>query len=149
MAQTIGAERELRQEMKTMNHDAVYGATLRRGIDWSFNPPPPDASHFGGSWERQIRSIRKILGAVQSQQCLDDEGLHTLLCVVECILNSRPLTCVSPDTGDLEPLTPNHFLQLRGGAANPSGTFRSDDIYRRRRRHVKLLAGLFWTRFVK
>ena len=143
----IGAERELRQEMEKMNHDVVHGAMLRGGIDWSFNPP--GASHFGGSWERQIRSIRKILGAILSQQCLDDEGLHTLLCEVECILNSRPLTCVSPDADDLEPLTPNHFLQLRGGAADPPGTFTSDDIYRRRWRHIQFLAGLFWTRFVK
>ena len=142
----VGAERELRREIERMNKD-VHEAMLKRGIDWQFNPP--GASHFGGSWERQIRSIRKILGAILGQQCLDDEGLHTLLCEVECILNSRPLTFVSSDTGDLEPLTPNHFLQLRGGAADPPGMFTCEDIYRRRWRHVQYLSELFWTRWVK
>ena len=78
----VGAERELREEMEKMNHDAVHGAILLRGIDWSFNPP--GASNFGGSWECQIRSIRKILGAILSQQCLDDE-VHTR-CSVKLIV---------------------------------------------------------------
>ena len=143
----VGAERELREEIEKMNQDVVHDAMLRRGIEWIFNPP--GASHFGGSWERQIRSIRKILGAILGQQRLDDEGLHTLLCEVECILNSRPLTYVSSDIGDLEPLTPDHFLHLRGGAADAPGTFTCDDVYRRRWRHVQYLAGLFWTRWVR
>ena len=141
----VGAERELRREIETSRD--VHEAMLRRGIEWKFNPP--GASHFGGSWERLIRSVRKILGAILGQQRLDDEGLQTLLCEVECILNSRPLTHVSSDAGDLEPLTPNHFLHLRGGAADPPGTFTCEDIYKRRWRHVQHLAGLFWTRWVK
>ena len=35
----------------------------------------------------------------------------------ERILNNRPITNVSSDAGDIEALTPNHFLLLR---ANPS-----------------------------
>ena len=39
-----------------------------------------------------------------------DEVLHTTFCLVENALNSRPLTPVSADPGDLNALTPNHFL---------------------------------------
>ena len=46
---------------------------LQRGIDWKFNPP--GASHFGGIWERQIRSIRKILAGLCDEQRLTDESL--------------------------------------------------------------------------
>jgi len=44
---------------------------------------------------------------------LDDEGLQTLCCEVEAILNSRPLTQVSGDPSDMEALTPKHLLLLR------------------------------------
>ncbi len=37
--------------------------------------------------------------------CLDDEGLQTLLC-------ERPITQVSEDHTDPEPLAPNHLLLL-------------------------------------
>ena len=36
--------------------------------------------------------------------------LKTTMCLVEQTLNGRPLTQVSHDPGDLEALTPNHFL---------------------------------------
>ena len=55
-----------------------------------FNPPA--ASHMGGVWERAIRSVRKVLNAILKEQALDDEGLQTLLCDIESIINGRLLT---------------------------------------------------------
>ena len=43
------------------------------------------------------------------------------MCEVESIVNSRPLTKVSDDARDLEPLTPNHLLLLRPGPSLPPG----------------------------
>ena len=45
------------------------------------------------------------------------EALKTALVEAEGILNSRPITHVSNDAGDIEALTSNHFLLL---PANPS-----------------------------
>ena len=54
----------------------------------------PSASHFGGIWERQIRSIRIIMSTLLSESnCqLNDECLRTFLYEVAVIINSRPLT---------------------------------------------------------
>ena len=78
----------------------------QKKIQWVFNPPA--ASHFGGVWDRQIRTVRAVLNSLLNQQPLDDEGLLTLMCIIEGIVNSRPITKLSDDPRDPMPLTPNH-----------------------------------------
>ena len=64
--------------------------------------------------------------------------------------NDRPITVVSNDVSDPEPLTPNHLLQLKGKPLLPPGVFAKDDCYAKRRwRQVQYLADLFWKRWVK
>ncbi|XP_064116596.1 uncharacterized protein LOC135222440 [Macrobrachium nipponense] len=82
-------------------------------IDWKLNPPM--ASHMGGVWERQIRTIRKVLSALfyNHRNRLDDESFRTLLCEVEYIVNSRPITTCSDDPDDMEPLSPSQILHMK------------------------------------
>ena len=90
------------------------------------------------------------MGALTKEQILDDEGLATLLCEVESIVNGRPVTKVSDDPRDMEALTPNHLLLLRLGPSAPPGIFSKDEIYSRRRwRQVQYLADIFWRRWIK
>ena len=146
----IGSERELSSEVSRLmkSESVIHDAMVKRGIEWIFNTP--NASHHGGVWERVIRCIRKTLDGLLSQQTLTDETLRTLLCEVESVLNSRPLTVVSQDHRDPQPLSPNDLLLLGGTAPVPAGTFRSDDLYARRRwRQIQYLADLFWSRWLK
>ncbi|XP_067660677.1 uncharacterized protein [Haliotis asinina] len=121
---------------------------LQKEIAWMFNPPA--ASHMGGVWERQIRTIRKVLNALlYQQQSLQDIGLSTLFCEVESIINSRPIT-VNPDHHkDSEPLTPNHILLLRSAKSAPPGMFSLKDRYCKRWRYVQSLADQFWARWLR
>ena len=81
-------------------------------------------------------------------QRLDDESLYTLLCEIEAIMNSRPLTYISTSQNDLEALTPSHLLLLRGSAEIIPGQFSEADSYSRRRwRCVQFLADQFWKRW--
>jgi len=114
---------------------------------WKFNPPA--ASHMGGVWERQIRTVRKAINVVMNNQVLDDERLDTIFSEVESIVNGRPLTPVSDDPFDLEVLTPNHLLLLHQGNTAPLGDFSLKDTYRRRWRHVEYLADQFWKRWLR
>ena len=117
----------------------------QRHIHWIFNPPA--ASHMGGVWERVIRSVKRVLNALLRSQTMDDEGLQTLMCEVEAILNGRPLTKVSDDPYDLNALTPNHLLLLRSTASFPPGIFSSADNYSRRRwKQVQYMTDIFWKR---
>ena len=107
----VGAERELKTTIAQWNQAQVHDVLLQKGIKWTFNPPA--GSHHGGVWERLIRSVRKVLNSTLKVQRLDEEGLHTVLCEVEAIINSRPITKASTDPNDLEALTPNHLLLLK------------------------------------
>jgi len=144
----VGAERELKEAVQSWNKSRTQEFLRQREIRWKFNPP--SASHMGGKWERQIRTVRKIMSALINQQQLTDESLQTLLCVIENIINSRPLTAVSDDPNDTEALTPNHLLQLRSGPGLPPGDFEKHDVYCRRRwRQIQYLADVFWRRWTR
>lgn len=144
----VGAERELREALAALNHHRIEKAMSHREIKWSFNPP--SGSHHGGVWERLIRMVRKILHSVLRQQTLDDEGFHTVLCEAEAMLNDRPITKLSEDPNDLEALTPNHLLLLKGKPVLPPGLFDKKDLYSRKRwKQVQYISDLFWKRWIR
>ncbi len=89
----VGAEKELREALAALNQSYIQKALRHRGVEWSFNCP--GASHRGGVWEHLIRSTKQVILSVLKQQDLTEEGLHTVLCEVEAILNSRLISTVS------------------------------------------------------
>ena len=88
----VGTMRELREAMDEMDHNEITEKLRQQHIDWKFNLPA--ASHMGGVWERQIRTTRRILNTLLREHGsrLDDESLHTLMCEVESIIKTRPIT---------------------------------------------------------
>lgn len=83
-------------------------------------------------------------------QTLDDEGLSTVFCEVEAIMNYRLLTTVSNDPNDLEPLTPNHLLHMKARPVMPPGVFEKSDLYLRRRwKQVQYISDLFWKWWIR
>lgn len=144
-----GAERELRNALHEMNDGDLAQRLRKLDVEFIFNPPC--ASNFGGIWERQIRSVRRVMSGLPSQSVLDDEALTTLFCEIEAIVNSRPLTTPSSDASDLCPLTPNTVLTQKSSTfLPPPGVFQRDDLYCRKRwRRVQFLADAFWNRWRK
>ena len=79
---------------------------------------------------------------------LDDEGLQTLFCEVEDILNSRPITTTSNSHDDEEALTPNHLLRPDSNKRLPPGIFVKEDLYLMKKwRQVQYLTNVFWRRW--
>lgn len=143
----VGAEKELNTLLSNIDSKTLKDYCLKNNIEWKFNPP--NASNFGGVWERLIKEIRKILNGIIKEQTLSDDYLITLFCEVENIINSRPLTVISCDKNDISPLTPNHLLHLRNETLY-MGEFDKNDCYSIRRwKQVQYLANLFWNRWRK
>ncbi|XP_068235562.1 uncharacterized protein [Palaemon carinicauda] len=117
-------------------------------IDWKLNPLM--ASHMGSVWECQIRTIRKVLSALFYDQGtrLDDESFRTLLCEVEYIVNSRPITTSSDDPDDMEPQSPSQILHMKSPKRLIPGPSQPEYVYSRKRwRRVQYLSDLFWSRW--
>ena len=136
----IGASHELREAMEEINHSQLQHHLSNQGCDYiTFKHHTPSASHMGGVWERQIRTVRNVPSSLMHDfgASLDDESLRTFLCETMAIVNCRPLTVdVLNDHLTAEPLTPNHFQR--------------PDLYCRKRwRRVQYLANEFWTRWKK
>ncbi|XP_072025211.1 uncharacterized protein [Amphiura filiformis] len=148
----VGADNELRRALQELDQDQIQNFSTSHTFEWRYNPPA--ASHHGGVWERQIRTVRKLMCAILNEQhlktCRSDEQLHTFMCEIESTLNSRPLTRVSDDPDDLDVIAPRDLLLLRPRADMPPGCFVEKDIYARRRwRQIQYLADLFWQRWLK
>ncbi|XP_055590154.1 uncharacterized protein LOC129742298 [Uranotaenia lowii] len=114
----VGARNQLRElfaQLKNKQHNETVSKVLAAdGVQWHFNPP--SAPHFGGLWEAAVRSAKYHILRVVGGNAIDREDFETLLIQVEACLNSRPLTAMSDDPTELEPLTPGHFIA--GGPLN-------------------------------
>ena len=112
-----GAAREFKECFNAWDRNALCERLASQRITWKFNPP--GAPHFGGIWERLVRSCKKAMIAILGNRRLTLPVLTTTMCLVEQTLNARPLTPVSDDPEDLEALTPNHFLLGQPVVAEP------------------------------
>ena len=138
--------------MRQLKEEKMQGALARYGCAFIMNVPA--ASHMGGVWERQIRTIRNVLTAIlmESGGRLDSTSLRTFLYEAMAIVNSRPLTTENlNDPCAPEPLTLNHWLTMKSKVIlPPPGDFVKEDLYARKRwRRVQYLANNFWTSWRK
>lgn len=150
----VGAENEIKQAVKEMDHEKVRSFLNEQGGDWIvFERNAPKGSHMGGAWERQIRTVKNVLSALVKEcpRRLDEEMLRTFFAEAEAIVNSRPLTLENLNDPDSSPLTPNQLLTMKSKLVSPPpGVFQKSDVYCRKRwRVTQHLANSFWSRWRK
>lgn len=105
----IGAKKILRNYFyNSSKNQSIADVMANRGVQWHFIPPA--APHFGGLWEAAVKSAKHHLLRITKGALLKFEEMTNLLCQVEAVLNSRPITAVSNNPNDHEALTPSHFL---------------------------------------
>ena len=152
----VGANNEMNNTIKDLDHQKISDFLLSKScdwewVDWEFNPAL--ASHMGGVWERQIRTVRSVLSSLLQEHAsrLNDESLRTLFTEVEAVVNSRPLTTDTLSDETIGPLAPSNLLTMKTKVVMPPpGVFQRADVYCRRRwRTVQYLANEFWERWRK
>ncbi|XP_053683167.1 uncharacterized protein LOC128733540 [Sabethes cyaneus] len=143
----VGASRELREALKTVDEEKLMTSFTGANTKWIFNPPA--APHFGGCWERLVQSFKKVMKEFKPPRLPSDEILRSMLIEIEMIINSRPLTHVSLDTETEPPLTPNHFLLGCSNGSKPPIAF--DDrpmVLKQSWKMSQLYADVFWKKWV-
>jgi hypothetical protein len=105
----VGAEKELRETIFERNSvERISNFATQQGINFHFIPPC--SPHMGGIWEAGVKSMKFYLRRVAGNAKLTFEEFYTLLCQVQAVLNSRPISPLSNNPDYLQVLTPGHFL---------------------------------------
>lgn len=107
----VGASKELKELFnleKSALAQEIAESLATQGTAWHFIPPR--APNFGGLWEAGIKSTKFHIKRVIGDTTLTYEEMATLLSQIEACLNSRPISLLSNDPEDPNPLTPGHFL---------------------------------------
>lgn len=116
-------------------------------IRWNFNPPT--APWWGGFFERMVRSVKEPLRKILRQSSINLEQLDLLLMEITTVINDRPLTTLTEDPEDLEPLTPNMFLRGTKNATFPEEEAITHKTLRSEWERIKIYKELLQTRFRK
>uniref|UniRef100_A0A1I8NJ86 Integrase catalytic domain-containing protein n=1 Tax=Musca domestica TaxID=7370 RepID=A0A1I8NJ86_MUSDO len=119
----VGASRKLDKDFKAAikNNSSAMSFLTEEKVQWKFIPP--GAPHQGGIWEASVKSIKYHINRVIGESKLTYEEMSTLLCQIEAMLNSRPLTYAeSEDIESLDILSPAHFLIGRSFVDEPEHT---------------------------
>ncbi|XP_072949814.1 uncharacterized protein [Epargyreus clarus] len=118
------------------------------GIKFHFIPAY--SPHFAGLAEAGVKSTKHHLVRVLGNCHLTYEELNTTLTQIEAILNSRPLTPLSPDPEDMMPLSPGYFLIGRPLTSLPSQDYQERPTTSLSRfQRIEQLRQHFWARWSK
>ncbi len=140
----VGGNEEFKELLKLMEKSTELKDKYP-DIEWKFNTP--FCPHSGGLFERMIKSAKIAFYGIVGNAELNDEELHTTFTIVEGLLNSRPITYISDDPRDPEPLTPGHFLGVKNIA--DLAPVPEKISLKSRWHYIQKLMDDFWSRFVK
>ncbi|XP_055628950.1 uncharacterized protein LOC129770264 [Toxorhynchites rutilus septentrionalis] len=145
----IGASKELKEALGKVDKERLMKEFTTENLKWVFNPPA--SPHMGGSWERLIQSVKKILTSILPTQRLPThEALRNALVMIENVINSRPLTYVPVDDEAAPALTPNSFLLGSTDGSKPLVLHDDSGVALRSAwKSSQILANKFWKKWLE
>ncbi|XP_058816815.1 uncharacterized protein LOC131680111 [Topomyia yanbarensis] len=144
----VGADRELKEAYQRIDQNLLFKEFTTSNTKWSFIPP--GSPHMGGSWERMVQSVKKVLNQMKLPRNPTDEVLRNTLLEIANVINSRPLTYIPIDDENSHALTPNHFLINSSSGCKPLTIFDdSPAALTNNWKTSQIYANHFWRRWVR
>lgn len=144
----VGMRGELTSCSALLDQEAIKNELSMKGIEWLFNCPANPSA--GGSWERLVGSVKRVLKVTLKEEAPRVETLRSFCLEAANIINSRPLTHIPVSTLEEEPITPNCLLL---GTPNAIQSCGPDDeklwCLRKQWRIANSLKNRFWRRWVR
>ena len=143
---------EIEKLLKIVASDPVQQYFVGKHIKFPYIPAL--SPWWGGSWERLIGVMKTTIRKTLGRSMITYERMRTLVKEVQSVMNNRPLTYVSGNLDDTQPLTPSMLLYGHDTHSLPQHTVDSDpdfqsdhsSLSRAEARRVKLY-NHFVTRF--
>ena len=150
------AEKDLKFLWTLMKGKEIQELFADKRIVWKYIVER--AAWWGGMWERLVRSVKTCLRKIMGRSYLKFEELQTLICEVEAVINSRPLSYLHTESSEPSPLTPAHFLTGQRittlppyplGLRNSSSEKTTATQLNKRLQYRQRLSTNFWNRWKK
>ncbi|EYB83841.1 hypothetical protein Y032_0328g2641 [Ancylostoma ceylanicum] len=94
----LGREVLTNELVKMKDEEIIHNFTTEHNFRWNFITPL--SPWKGGFYERLVGSVKTALKKTIPRQILDLPKLQTLICEVEAVLNTRPITSVPTNTAE-------------------------------------------------
>lgn len=144
----VGGKNELTKSLIEMADGSAKQYSAEKQI--KFVTSTPSASHQGGVWERQIRSIRSVLNEIFRTRPgrMDSSMLRTAFYEAMATVNSRPLSLLDLNNPETLPLTPNCLINGKPEPTNaPPGVFSEAEYSQKRWKRVQAISEEFWRKW--
>ncbi|XP_047543172.1 uncharacterized protein LOC125075518 [Vanessa atalanta] len=143
----VGANKDLLTAWQEANlqFNKLAESLALDGTQWHFIPAY--SPNFGGLWEAGVKSIKYHMKRILTTY-LTFEEMTTVLCQIEAVLNSRPISTIDDDIDNIRPLTPGNFLIGEAPIVVPGPSLENAKIHSLTRwQHTQKLVGDFWRRW--
>ena len=99
------------EEIRELFKDpSVNNYLTKKGVQWTFIPKR--SPWFGGLYERLIRITKYTHKKTLGRSLVNLDELNTIVIKIESVINDRPITYISTDIGEFDPLSP--FMLMYG-----------------------------------
>lgn len=100
----VGTSRHLKEveDVLASSRKEILHTCRGLHVDWSFSPPR--TPHHGGLWEASVKLLKCLIVNIAGDLNLTEDELRTVAKQAAPIINSRPITALSYDPNDLEPV---------------------------------------------
>ncbi|KXJ08918.1 hypothetical protein AC249_AIPGENE15250 [Exaiptasia diaphana] len=106
----IKADEELSKLLQSLNDPKVQTHLAHKRI--KMRRIPNKSPHWGGMYERLIGIVKMCLKKILHRSLICLSELQTLVKEVQAVVNDRPMTFISSDINDPQPLRPSKLLYV-------------------------------------